>query len=213
MPMVISEISPQKRKGRYNIFVDGEFFSGIDAEGIIKAGLKVGKEVQHDELEEVVYESEKRSAFDKIAGLISRQMYSERDIKNKLLKYGYSANVILGAINLAKEYGHISDKTFAKSFVSSKPLKSRMELKNALFQKGICEDEIASALQSVDKNAEDERAGILASKYMKNKIADQKTLASLYAFLQRKGFGYSSINKALKVYKEFEEFGDQDDWN
>ena len=38
--MVITEISAQKKKGRYNLFVDNSFYSGIDAETIVKS-LKV----------------------------------------------------------------------------------------------------------------------------------------------------------------------------
>ena len=64
--MIITEISSQKKKGRYNLFVDGSFYSGVDGETIIKAGLKVGKEVDKQFLEEVILESETRSAFEKL---------------------------------------------------------------------------------------------------------------------------------------------------
>ena len=204
--MVITNITPQKRKKRYNLFVDGEFYSGLDEIAVAKAGLKIGKEISKRELEEVVFESEKSSAFEKIANLVSRQMYSARDLKNKLKNYGYSDNVIDSAIALAKEYKYISDKDFARALVESKPLKSRLELKNALFQKGICSSFAENALLIVSDEDEKNRASILAEKYLKNKEKNKKTFAGLYNFLLRKGFNGSIIKKVFAEYKfEYDE--------
>ena len=205
--MIITEITEQKkRKNRCNLYVDGEFFSGLDQIAVFKAGLKVGKEVSKEELEEVVFESEKSSAFEKIANLVSKQMYSERDLRNKLKNYGYADAPIGGAIALAKEYKYISDKEYARALVESKPLKSRLELKNALFQKGICSSFAENALLAVSEEDELKRAEDLAEKYLKNKEKDQKTFALLYNFLLRKGFSSAQIKKILAKYKfEYDE--------
>lgn len=205
--MIVTEITAQKkRKNRCNLYIDGEFYSGLDQIALFKAGLKVGKEVSKEELEQVVFESEKSSAFEKIANLVSKQLYSERDLRNKLKNYGYQDAPIDGAIALAKEYRYISDKEYARALVESKPLKSRLELKNALFQKGICSSFAENALSAVSEEDEFSRAEILAEKYLKNKEKNQKTFASLYNFLLRKGFSSSQIKKVLAKYKfEFEE--------
>lgn len=205
--MIITEITAQKkRKNRCNLYVDGEFFSGLDQIAVFKSGFKVGKEISKEQLEEVVFESEKSSAFEKIASLVSKQMYSERDLRNKLKNYGYADAPINGAIALAKEYKYISDEEYARSLVESKPLKSRLELKNALFQKGICTFFAENALLAVSEEDELKRAEVLAEKYLRNKEKDQKTFASLYNFLLRKGFSSSHIKKILAKYKfEYDE--------
>lgn len=205
--MIITEIIAQKkRKNRCNLYVDGEFFSGLDQIAVFKSGFKVGKEISKEELEDVVFESEKSSAFEKIASLVSKQMYSERDLRNKLKNYGYADAPINGAIALAKEYKYISDEEYARSLVESKPLKSRLELKNALFQKGICTFLAENALLAVSEEDELKRAEVLSEKYLKNKEKDQKTFASLYNFLLRKGFSSSQIKKILAKYKfEYDE--------
>ena len=131
--MIITEISAQKRKGRYNLYVDGAFYSGVDAETIVKAGLKVGSEVDKKSLDELIMECEVRSAFDKLIGLISRQMYSKRDLEKKLLDKGYSHECIKKATEKAEEYGYINDELYAKLLVESKTLKSKREIKNSLF--------------------------------------------------------------------------------
>ena len=199
--MVITEINAQKRKGRYNIFVDGTFYSGLDAETIIKAGLKVGVEIDKEGLEEIVLESETRSAFEKLIGVISRQMYSKKDLETKLFKYGYNKSAIDGAIAKAEEYGYINDELYAKMLVDAKPLKSKMEIKNALFLKGINSNLIAEQTEKISIEEEIERALKIAEKYMKNKEINEKTIAGLYNYLARRGFVSASINKVLRAYK------------
>lgn len=204
--MIITDITKQKRKNRYNLFVDGEFFSGIDEFAVLKFGLKVGKEISKEELSETILESEKSSAFEKIANLVSKQMYSERDLRLKLKKYGYSDEPMNRAIALAKDYHYISDKDFARALVESKPLKSKQELKNALFQKGICSSFAENALSLVSEEDEFQRAKILAEKYLKNKELCQKTFVNLYNFLFRKGFSSSVVKKVLASFKiEFDD--------
>ncbi len=207
--MVITDISPQKKKGRYNIYVDGEFFSGIDELALLQAGFKVGKEVTKNELEEKVIETSVRSAFDKIMDLLLYPQ-SRREISNKLYKKGYSKDVIERAIKKAEEYGYINDSEYATSLVESKKQKSKLELKSELMKKGVASSIISEALESVSSQDEKERAVEVARKYMRNKEVSVKTLASLNGYLLRKGFGYEIVGKVIKNYKveDFDYGGD-----
>ena len=199
--MIITDISAQKRKGRYNLFIDGAFYSGVDAETIVKAGLKIGKDIDKTTLEELVLESEVRSAFEKLLTLISRQMYSRRDLEKKLFGYGYSSQCVEQTIIKAEEYGYINDDIYAKLLVESKTLKSRREIKNTLFLKGINSDLIEEKISEIDSEEEKQRAIIIAKKYMKNKDVNEKNMAGLYAYLARRGFVGESINAVLRMYK------------
>ena len=199
--MIVTDINAQKRKGRYNLYVDGSFYSGLDAETIVKAGLKIGTEVSKETLEEVVLESETRSAFEKLLGLISRQMYSKKDIEKKLIGYGYSFDCINRAIQKAQDYGYINDELYAKLLVESKSLKSKREIKNSLFLKGINSNIIEEKLEVIDSEEEKQRAITIAKKYMKNKDVNEKTMAGLYGYLARRGFMSESINAVLRSYK------------
>lgn len=199
--MVITEISNQKKKGRYNLFVDGEFYSGIDAEGIIKAGFKVGFEIEKEKLDEIIIESEKRSAFVKLIDTISRQMKTKKEIEKKLIQCGYNKSAVQLAIKQAEEYGYIDDREYANILTRSKANKSKAEIKQALFQKGINSSLINDVLMKISEEDEKERAKELAQKYMKNKDVSQKTLSSLYAYLARKGFDSQIISSVLRFFK------------
>lgn len=206
--MEITNITAQKRKGRYNVFIDGSFFSGIDGESLIKSGLKVGQTVDKQQLEKLVIETELRSAFDKVLGLISRCLYSKQTVKQKLEKYGYSQQCIANAIKKAEEYGYINDKEYAKALVESKTLKSKMEIKQALFQKGICSNISNEATDVIDEKEEKQRALTIATKYMKNKEVNKKNMANLYTYLSRRGFVGSSVNYVLNYFKFDQDIND-----
>lgn len=198
--MIITEISPQKKKGRYNIYVDNEFFSGIDAMSLLQFSLKVGSEVDKDHLREIVFESEVRSAFDKLASILKTPQ-SKKQVRGKLLGRGYGADVVDAAIKKAEEYGYLNDEEYAKMLVSSKPLKSRLEIKNSLFEKGLSQEIIKSATECISEESERERAKMLAEKYMKNKENSVKNISSLYAFLMRKGFSGEIVRGTIKCFR------------
>ena len=206
--MIITDISEQKKKGRYNLFVDGEFFSGIDAFAVVHHGLKVGLEIDQDRIEELVFESETRSCFDKVINILSVPR-SRKEIIDKLKKYSYSQRVVDASIRKAEEYGYINDKDYAKMLVSSKKLKSKLEIKKSLFEKGISSSIASAELEKIDEEEEKARALVLSEKYLKNKQIDKKTLSGLYAFLLRKGFGTEVAMHALRKFKseEIEDYG------
>jgi len=203
--MIITEISQQKKKDRYNLFVDGVFYSGVGAEAIVKNSLKVGLDITKEKLEEIILESEERSAFDKLISIVSRQMYTKHELKQKLMKYGYNLQAIENSIEKAESYGYVNDNLYAKLLVESKNNKSKMEIKAILFNKGVKNNIITEQLETVDDKQEKEVAIKLADKYMKNKEINQKSLNGLYGYLMRKGFDVDAVKNALKKYK-FEEF-------
>ncbi len=201
----ITNIEPQKRKGRYNIYVDDKFYCGIDAEGLVKSGYKVGSEVTVKELEQNVFESELRSAFNKLADLIARKPYSKSQLKSKLIDKGYSINVIDKAINKAEEYGYVNDDQYAKMYIEAKKNKSKREIISGLYGKGINKNIINKNVQIISEQSEFDNAWTLANKYMKNRPKERKEFEKLYAYLYRKGFQGECINSVLKKFK-FDEF-------
>jgi len=199
--MVITEISAQKSKGRYNLYVDDVFYSGLGAETIVKNGLKVGLEISKIDLDRIVLESEERSAFEKLIDIISRQLYTKFELKQKLLKHGYNQQAIDNAIKKAEEYGYVNDTNFAKAVIESRKNKSKMEIKAFLLKKGVKNNTINEELSVISDQQEKENAITLAEKYMKHKEVSQKTLASLYGYLSRKGFSSEIVSGVLRKYK------------
>ena len=75
----ITAIEPQKTsKKRYNLFLDGEFYCGITDQTVVFAGLKVGKTITSQELENILNSMEVQIAFDKTLNLLSHSMKTDR---------------------------------------------------------------------------------------------------------------------------------------
>ena len=85
--------------------------------------------------------------------------------------------------------------------VKAKSLKSRKEIKYSLYTKGVDRNIVDEVSETISDNEESERAIAIASKYMRNKEVNSKSLAGLYAYLYRKGFMVDCIKRALKEYK------------
>ena len=134
-------------------------------------------------------------------------MQTKYEIKQKLLKYGFSSLVIDSSIKKAEEYGYVSDALYAKLLVESKKNKSKLEVKSFLIKKGIKSNIIEEETKIISEDQEKDNASKLAEKYMKNREINQKTLAGLYGFLMRKGYSSNIVNFALRKYK-CEEFED-----
>ncbi|MDD4210772.1 MAG: RecX family transcriptional regulator [Clostridia bacterium] len=190
-----------KNKERVNVHLDGEFFCGLQAETVIKHSLKVGDDIEQDELTLLQFESEKQMAFNKVLNLISKRQKTQKQIQTYLSDKYYGQKTIDYVIAKLKEYNYINDELFAKNYVLAYcHSKGKKRLKQELLLKGVgikIIDEVLSNLEEQDEVVKE-----LVQKYMKNKEKSSKTMTKLYAFLMRRGFSYDEIKPFLKGYEE-----------
>ena len=206
---IITKIEQQKNKNRVNIFIDGSFFCGLFTETAVLFGLKVGKVIDENKINEAIRESEQKRAFEKSLDYLSDRLHSKRELTNKLLKKGFDKNSIDGAINKLEEYGYINDSTFAKSYISQNSKYSKAQLKAKLISKGIDRGIIDYNLSEFfNEDSEFELCKQQAVKYLKSKKSGEKNLKQkLTASLARKGFSFDNIKKTIKelfLYDDFE---------
>ena len=117
---VITEITAQKKKkDRCNIFVDGAFFCGLQAETVMKYRLKAGTAVAAEELEAMQMESERLQAFDCALNFLSNAMKTKRQIADHLEKKGYLGGVIEACLEKLEYYGYLDDGAYAKAYVTA----------------------------------------------------------------------------------------------
>ena len=203
----ITEILPQKKdKTRCNVYVDGRFCCGLTLETVIKNRLKVGVIVSPERLAEIQLESEKNTAFDKALTHISATMKTERQIREFLNKKGYLPAVCDYVVEKMRSYQFLDDGAYAEAYVEGATKRKgskliRMELRG----KGIAEDKIENALQTIDEDREIETAKGILEKYMRGKTADTVTLQKAFRYLMGKGFDYEVIKSALRAYGACEE--------
>lgn len=200
--MKITDIEPQRKKDRVNIYIDNKFAFGLSLELKYIYDLQIDKEINDDFIEDVLKEEEARKAINVALNFLSYRQRSEREIRNKLKEKGYEENYVERAISFCKDQNYIDDKVFAENFVKDKINLNNfgtLRLKRELMLKGIDEDTIESVLVE-DNNDEYERAlEIATKKYPTYKDDDRnKTYRKLGGFLQRKGYSFDIVNKILK---------------
>ncbi len=203
----ITAITPQiKDKTRCNVYVDGRFCCGLTLEATVKNRLKVGVIVTEERLAEIQLESEKNTAFDKALAHISATRKTEKQVRSFLSGKGYLPAVVDYAVEKLRSYNFLNDGEYAEAYVESVAKRKggrliRMELRG----KGIAEDEIDAALDTLDGETELAAATAILQKYMRGKVCDQVTLQKAYRHLMGKGFDYETAKAALATLGELDE--------
>lgn len=203
MPVVTS-IEPQKKKpDRFNIYIDGEFSFGLDAETLVKSGLKVGQEISEKEIEKLVFENETNKLMEKALRFLSFRPRSEREVKDHLKKKSQlsSDEIIDGVLSRLKHLGYINDLEFVRWWIEQRQAHSprgAQLIKSELYQKGIAQ-EIVDQVLPEDEKGEVEQALKTAKKKLRayQKLDSREFKQKMGQYLARKGFDWETIKEAL----------------
>ncbi len=201
----ITEINFQtKNKSRCNLFVDGEFFSGVSLLTVLKYSLKVGQEVETDRLKEMLEQDERTEALNKATAYISKYFKTKREVKDYLLRNGYSEDIAWYCIDKLKEYDYVNDTEYSKRYLESvSKNQGRRMVEYRLMMKGVKKQDISSAYEQCEIDGK-ENAKSLAQKYLKNKEKNKENKAKAYRYLIGRGFSHEEAGYALSSYDEGE---------
>ena len=196
----ITAITPQvKNASRCNVFLDGEFFCGMNLDAVVKNRLKVGMQISGEKLGQIQLDNERATALDKAMTHLSGSVKTEKQIRDFLRDKGYTPVVIAYVVDKLLEYGFLNDVDFAKRYVETYSGKKGVRLiKNELRKKGISED--YADLATVDVGSQEDAATALAEKFMRGKERDRKTVQKLYRHLLSKGFTFDDAKAAAENY-------------
>lgn len=200
MPKITNITYQSKNKSRCNLFVDGEFFSGVSLETVLKFRIKVGEEYDTDSLKEMLEQNERSEALVKAVAYLSKTLKTKREVKDYLLRKGYSEDIAWYCIDKLKEYDYVNDTEYSKRYAESvcKTQGKRM-IEYKLMMKGVKKQDISSALEQTDIDCK-KNAKMLAEKYLKNKDKNRENKAKAYRYLLGRGFSHEEIEYALSEY-------------
>lgn len=214
----ISKISPQKRKERANVFIDGKFSFGLDLEILAKHNLKVGRKISESEIEEIIKEGEFQKVYDKALRFLSYRPRSEKEIKDYLYKKKVGEETKKLVLNKLKKRNLINDQEFAlwwvEQRISFRP-RGKILLEQELRKKGVDRETVREVLEKVFQKEVETKDAIayrlspsfefeLALKAAKKKLSQYKKLSSfefkkkMTAFLARRGFSWEVIKEVLE---------------
>ena len=146
------------------------------------------------------------SAKDYAAKLLGFCDRSEKEIREKILRKGYSEQECEEAIAFCREYGYINDERFADHFVhDSVELKKlgKSRIKQEMRLKGIEEEVIEEALSFITDEKEMLKSEI--NRRFKNlDFTDKKVKNKVFGYFARRGFKTHDILSAMEVEEFYE---------
>lgn len=199
---VITKIEKQKNKlDRVNIYLDEEFYCAMQNFVCVKHGLFVGKKVSKEHLTNLMFESDKERAMNKVAKYLGYGIKTKKQITDYLIKQGYDNQLQNYVIEKLTEYNYINDLSYAKTYIQSYKRKyGRRKIEYELYKKGLSKEDIEVSMQDFESDEDDLLA--LAKKHFKNKEQTAENFQKTSAYLASKGFGWSEISKAVNSLKQ-----------
>ena len=195
----ITKVEIQKKnKNRYSLYFNEEYAFGVEEETLIKFGLFKGSELTNQEIKQIQKEDEKNRAVSLALRYVARQLRTEKEVKQKLLKEEISEETIIEAIERLKEMGYLNDGFYAEAFTNTTKAVSRkgpkvveMELK----KKGVTTEKIDAALDSYSLDEQVSNALEIAQKYInrQNAVSEKIARQKVHVFLMQNGFGSEVI--------------------
>ena len=195
--MTITAIEPRRRQ-MCALFIDGEYVMNLDAQTLIENRFDVGREIDDDELKEIIEKSNERRAKDKALWLISYRSHSKKELFDKLRRDFDEASA-QKAVDRMQELGLINDGEFAKAYARKLVYGKKMSLKAAeleLRRKGIDNITAEQVLSDLEYDAQTQIIEFISKKY--RNIEDEKVRRRAVAALQRKGYGWDDIKQAIE---------------
>jgi len=198
--MRITAIEPQAHHPqRRNIFVDGAFALGLDADLILSFDLFVGREVSPEDLDCLRAASEEQRAYERALLLLSYRPRSREEIRRGLQRHRTAPEYIARVLERLEAQGLLNDAAFARYWVENREQfrpRSGQMLRQELRRAGVAPQTVEEV---VDNEKDLERAMLVGRKKLPRlRDADFPTFrVKLGQFLQRRGFSYDVARQAI----------------
>ena len=195
------------KANKIHIYVDEEYRATVDSDYWYSEKYRNYKEINEDELTELLDSVSFRRAYNKGLDFLSRRPYGTKELIKKLCEKGHEKDASEKACERLSELGLLNDEEYAR-MVSNDLMErknySTKRIKQELSFRGIPREIVENTVDSLDNDAENRIILVIKKKYI-NKLNDEKGRKRAIDGLLRLGFSYSEIKSALKQVSEFTE--------
>lgn len=192
-----------RRKRLTQLYIDGEEAVKIDTETFLRSGLRPGDEITDEELHQLLLDSEAHRAKEKALYLLEHRSHSKKELTDKITRASLSREAAQAAADRMEELGLLNDEEYARRLARELFTRKRygpMRVRQELRQKGISPELIDELLADyADDSAALENMRALLSKKYPGWADDEKVRRRAFAALQRFGYSYADIRRALEV--------------
>lgn len=136
---------------KYKVFLEDGSNITLHENIIIKYNLLINKEINIDEMQDIIKDNNNYLVYDLALKYISTKMRCESELREYLKKKNIEDDEINNIIERLKQNGFINEKLYVKSFISDKvrlsnygPNKIRNELSNLNINSDLIEEELSN---------------------------------------------------------------------
>lgn len=196
------------KEGKVNkihIYVDEEYRATVDSDYWYSEKYRNYKEIDEEELTELLDAVSFRRAYNKGLDLLSRRPHGTKELIKKLCEKGHEKNSVEKACDRLLELGLLNDEEFARILATE--LYERKgygikRIKQELIFRGIDREIAENAIETLDIDTQNRIILIIKKKYL-DKIDDEKGRKRAIDGLMRLGYSYSDIKTALNSISKF----------
>lgn len=211
----ISEITKQKKRERFNIFLNGRFAFSVSNYSLLENKLTVGRVLDEEKITLIIAKEQIGNLTDLAVRFLSIRPRSEKEVKDYLAKKIAVKNeikfseaqispLISQVIKKLKRYKYINDKDFAAWLLnsrlkSSSPRSLRL-IKAELTIKGISPEIVEIVSQKTPNESEQARKALSKKIKRWDKLEALEFKKKAYSYLLSRGFDFDSVRDAVAFY-------------
>lgn len=192
---------------KIHIYVDDEYRATVDSDYWYSEKYRNLKEINEEELTELLDAVSFRRAYNKGLDFLSRRPYGTKELIKKLCEKGHEKESAEKACERLTELGLLNDEEFARILANElleRKNYSTKRIRQELSFRGIDREIVENTIVALDNDPQSRIIIIVKKKYM-NKIGDEKGKKRTIDALMRLGYSYSDIKNALNTITEFDE--------
>lgn len=197
--MKITDIRP-RRKGLSAVYIDGEYALSLDTQTLLEHRIDIGRELDDEELHDLIESSNERRAKEKALWLISYRAHSKKELRDKISRT-CDRQSAEKAVERMEELGLVNDRDYAERCAQTLIFTKHMSKRGAameLRRKGIESEIIDEVLDDIEVDEREQIQAVIERKYPK--IDDEKIRRRAVAALQRLGYGWEDIKAVIESF-------------
>ncbi|KRN99128.1 recombination regulator RecX [Companilactobacillus kimchiensis] len=199
----VTKIQAQKRKGRYNIYLDGKYAFPVAETTLIEYRLMNGTEITDAQIKEIQDRENINKAYGDAVNYLSYQLRTEKEIKDYLYKKEYHRDAVDLVIKKLQDLRYLDDEAYANSFITTQlrtTANGQRVIEQKLALKGVPKNIIQDKMFDIDQDALLENAIDFAQKQVRKqkRASFKQMLTKVRQSLYQKGFDKEIIEEAIQ---------------
>ncbi len=196
----------QGKANKIHIYVDEEYRATVDSDFWYSEKYRNYKEINEEELTELIDTVSFRRAYNKGLDFLSRRPFGTKELIKKLCEKGHEKEASQKACERLIELGLLNDEEYAQILANDlleRKSYSIKRIKQELAFRGIDREIVENTVDTLDNDPQKSIIMLVKKKYI-NKLNDEKGKKRTVDALLRLGYSYSDIKNALNTISEFD---------